>query len=114
MTKNKSRYFGDQFGAIAREISILAIACDIDIFAEDVADRILNNDATVCRRNNPHAFEKLRHHLLALYPLEERSIERIGVEQTKELLDGVRAAFRKLRNEGRPGSAPGPDDPDIS
>ena len=111
MTTNKSRYFHEQFDAIAHEISILAIACDIDIFANDAADRILNNDTTVCRRSNPKAFEKLRHHLLALYPLEERSIERVGVEQTKEMLEEVRAAFRRLRNEGRAGSAPDPDDP---
>lgn len=102
----KSRYFSEQFDGIAHEISILAIACDIDVFAEDAADRLLNNDETMCRRRNPEAFQKLRRHLLALYPLEERSIERVGAEQTRELLDEVRAAFRELRNQGRPGSAP--------
>ena len=105
MTVNKSRYFRDQFDAIAHEVSILAIACDIDIFADDVADRILSNDVTVCRRSNPQAFEKLRHHLFALYPLEVRSIERLGVEQTKDMLEEVRAAFILLRNQGRPGSS---------
>ena len=102
----RSRYFSEQFDSIAHEISILAIACDIDIFAEDAAERLLNNDETMCRRRNTAAFQKLRRHMLALYPLEERSIERVGAEQTKELLDEVRAAFRKLHNTGRPGSAP--------
>jgi hypothetical protein len=106
MVKNKSRYFREQFDAIAHEISVLAIACDIDVFADDVADRILKNDTTVCRRANPNAFEKLRHHLFALYPLEVRAIERLGIAETKEMLEEVRGAFRRLRNQGRPGSAP--------
>ena len=78
--------------------------------AGDAAERLLNNDETMCRQRNPEAFQKLRRHILALYPLEERSIERVGAEQTKELLDEVRAALRKLRNQGRPGSAPLPPD----
>ena len=76
MTSNRSRYFREQFDGVAHEISILAVACDIDVFSDDVADRIISNDDSVCRRHNPKAFEKLRHHILALYPLEERSIER--------------------------------------
>ena len=107
MTKNKSRYYSEQLGAIGDELSRLAIACDIDFFAPDTAERILKNDVTVCRRSNPKAFEKIRHHILALYPLEESAIERIGVEQTQEILEEIRVHLRKLRNLGRPGSAPG-------
>ena len=107
MGHKRSRYFSEQFDAISHELSILGVACEIDFWAsEDVVERILHNDTTVCRRRNPEAFEKLRHHFLALYPLEERAIELIGAEQTRELLDEVRSALWKLRNEGKPGSAP--------
>ena len=106
MAKNKSRYYSDQFDAIGHELSVLCIACEIDLFADDAAERILRNDVTVCRRPNPAAFEKLRHHLMALYPLEEKSIARIGAGETKELIDEIRVALRKLHNLGRPGSAP--------
>ena len=107
MPHARSRYFREQFDAIAHELSILAIACDIDFFAgDDVVQRIMHNDAGVCGRDAPEAFEKLRHHLLALYPLEERAIERIGVEQTREILIEVRASIARLRNAGKPGSAP--------
>lgn len=104
MTSNKSRYFTDQFAALGDEISRLMIACDIDIDgSDDLAERILKNDASVCGRHNSQAFEKLRHHLLALYPLEERSIERIGAEQTQQILEAIRAHLRELRSIGRPG-----------
>lgn len=106
MAHAKSRYFSEQFDAIARELSVLAIACDIDFFGgDDVAEKILKNDASVCGRHNPAAFEKVRHHILALYPLEEKAIERIGADQTKEIIDEVRAAIKRLRDEGKPGSA---------
>lgn len=106
MDKPKSRYFTEQLDGIAHEMSILAIACDIDFFDDSVAEKILNNDVTVCRRKNDIAFQKLRHHLMALYQVEEKSIERIGAEQTKEIVEYVRISIRELRNEGRPGSAP--------
>ncbi|MGI9290355.1 MAG: hypothetical protein ACR2QG_03650 [Gammaproteobacteria bacterium] len=110
MTKPKSRYFTEQLDGIAHELSILAIACDIDFFNDQVADRILNNDLSVCGRKNDIAFKKLRHHLMALYQVEEKSIDRIGVQETKEIVDYVRLEIRKLHNLGRPGSAPPLDD----
>ena len=103
MTNNKSRFFSEQFAAIADEVSMLMIACDIDISLPDCADKILSNDYTICRQENRPAFDKLRHHLLALYPLEERSIERIGADQTKDILDGIRQHLAELRDMGRPG-----------
>ena len=106
MTRPKSRYWSEQMDSIVHEVSRLAIACDIDFFAPDAAERILNNDATVCGCANPKAFEEMRHHLMAFFPLQERAIERLGAEETKEILDEVRAAIRELRNAGRPGSAP--------
>ena len=56
MNKPKSRYFTEQIDGIVHEVSKLAIACDIDFFAPDAAERVLNNDETVCRRKNTAAF----------------------------------------------------------
>ena len=101
MTKNKSRVYTDQLTAIGDEISMLMVALNIDIDTPNLADRVLNNDDTVCGYKNTKTFEKLRHHLLALYPLEERSIERIGAEETKEILDAISQHLRDLRNNGK-------------
>jgi len=102
MTENKFRYFSEQLGAIGDEISKLMIALDIPIDSPDAAEKVLNNDDSICRRKNAAAFDKLRRHLLALYPLEERSIERIGAEQTKEILDQINKHLRDLRKAGKP------------
>jgi hypothetical protein len=106
MAKSRHRYWADQLQAISSELSKLAIACDIDFYRPDAVSRILRNDATICGRSNPRAFEEIRHHLMALYPLEERAIERIGAEETQTILDEIRHAIAVLRNAGRPGSAP--------
>ncbi len=90
-----------QIDAIAREISMLALACDIDIDQDHVAQRVLKNDSAVCRRKNPQAFEKLRHHLMAFFPLENKAIENLGAEYVGKTLDEVRAAIRALRNAGK-------------
>ena len=96
----KNRYWSDQIGAIAKELSRLAIACDIDFFDDSVGEKILKNDDSVCGRKNPEAFRKIRSHLMALFPLETAAIERLGVEDTEEIVDQVRAAIISLRSPG--------------
>ncbi len=90
-----------QASAIAREISMLAIACDIDIEQDQLAQRVLRNDDTVCGRKNPKAFEKLRHHLMAFFPLEKRAIDRLSARNVRDTLDAVRADIRALRDSGK-------------
>jgi hypothetical protein len=101
----KNRYWSDQIEAIARELSMLAIACDIPVFEPGIAERILKGDEGVCRRRNPAAFKKIRKHLMGLMPLEKAAIDRLGVNDTKEILDQVRGAIIALRSAGKPGSA---------
>ena len=105
MSKSRHRYWSDQFDGIARELSKLAIACDIEIFKPGTAERILRNDASVCRRKNPDAFRQIRTHLMALFPLQESAIRRLGTEDTREILDEVRAAIIRLREAGTAGGS---------
>lgn len=98
MAEPKPRYWSEQMDGIAHEVSRLAVACDIDFFADDAAERILKDDETVCRKRNPAAFQKIRRHLMAFYPLEEHAIERIGAERTLEIVEQVREGIRQLRN----------------
>jgi hypothetical protein len=103
MAPSRHRYFVDQIEGLAHELSKLAIACDIELYVPGNAERILRNDDSVCGRKNPRAFEQMRHHLMALYPLEARAIEQLGPEDTQEILDEVRAAIDRLRKAGHPG-----------
>jgi hypothetical protein len=81
-------------------LSIRAIAWDVELGKPGLAERILKNDDTVCGRRNPQAFEKMRQHLMALFNVEKGAVERVGPEDTKEILDQVRAAIVEIRKAG--------------
>ena len=91
---------GDQITAIAHELSRLTIACRIDISQGGIAERILNGDQSVCGQKNEKAFTELQHHLMALFSLEGRAIDDLGVDETKIVIDQVRHAIMRLREIG--------------
>ena len=111
MAEHKHKYWGRQVDGIAQELSKLAIACDIELGKDGLAERILKNDESVCGRKNSKAFQLLRRHLMALFSVEEGAIDRLGAAETKAMLDKVRAAITDLRVAGSPSqSVPKPQD----
>ena len=100
MSELTHTYYGRQIDSLAQELSKLAIACDIELGKPGLANRILHNDQTVCRRRNPEAFRRLRQHLMALLSIEERAIEQLGPDDTRRILDEVRAAINSIRRDG--------------
>jgi len=93
-----------QARAVAHEVSKLMIACDIDIHQDHLAKRVLQNDLTVCGRKNPKAFNALRRHLMAFFPLEMALIDQLDASQVKAALDDIRVEIFRLREAGRSGS----------
>lgn len=100
MTAVKHSYWTRQIDGVARELSRLAIICDIELGRPGLAERILKNDETVCGRKSPKAFRQMRQHLMALFTIEERAIDRLGTEDTKQILDQVRSAIVAIRAAG--------------
>jgi hypothetical protein len=96
----KNPYWGRQIDAIAHELSRLAIVCDIELGRPGLAERILKNDKSVCGRNNPEVFQQMRQHLMALFTVEERAIEQLGPDETKDILDQVRESVIEMRKAG--------------
>ena len=104
MAEFKHTYWGRQIDGLARELSRLAIVCDIELGTPGLAERIIKNDETVCGKPNPKAFRQMRQHLMALFNLEAGAVERLGPDDTKEILDQVRAAVVAIRQAGSPGA----------
>lgn len=100
MARFKHSYWGRQIDSIAHELSKLAIVCDIELGQPGLAERILKNDNSVCGRQDPEVFQQIRRHLMALFTLEEQAIERLGPEDTRKILDQVRAAIIAIRKAG--------------
>ena len=84
---------------IADELKHLAVACGIRLRDEGVVERILRNDATVCSRKNEIGFEKLHKLMIATFDSLGKSIDRIGPEETKKIVDAIRS-----RQESDPAS----------
>jgi hypothetical protein len=76
---------------IADELKHLSIACGVRLRDEGVVERILRNDASVCGRKNEIGFEKLQKLLIATFDSLGKSIDRIGPEETKRVVDAIRA-----------------------
>lgn len=85
-----------QIDNLAHELSRLAIACDVKLLQPGIAERVLNGGEAVCGRRNSRAFEQMRQHLMALFEVEGRAISRVGADDVREILDGVRAAVGRL------------------
>jgi len=100
MDKNKHAFWSRQIDGLAHELSKQAIICDIELGKPGLAERILKNDESVCGRRNPKVFRQMRQHLMALFSLEAAAVERLGAEDTKEILDAVRTAIIAIREAG--------------
>lgn len=100
MNEYKHPFWGRQIDSLAHELSKQAIICDIELGKPGLAERILKNDDSVCGRKNPKVFRQMRQHLMALFSLEAAAVERLGAEDTKEILDAVRAAVIAIRRAG--------------
>ena len=100
MTDTKHAVWKRHLEGIANELLRLSIACDVRLREPGVVERILRDDATVCGRNNPEAFRKLRNLVMATYDSLGKSIDRIGPEDTKMIRDAITARIAELRDSG--------------
>jgi hypothetical protein len=82
---------------IADELVRLGIACDVRLTEPEVIERILKNDASVCGRKNDRGFTKLRQLLMATFDSLGKAIDRIGPEETQQIVQALRQ--RKARED---------------
>ena len=99
-TKDSARdfrqdYFGKQIADIDLEVARQAMLCDIPLTDRDLILRVLKNDATVCGKQNPKAFEKLRYLLTTHMELRDKAIESMGSEKALAMIEEVLAKLRR-------------------
>lgn len=89
MTDSKHTPWVRHLDGIADELMRLSIACDLRLRDPGVVERILNNDETVCGTRNPIGFQKLQHLLKATFDSINKSLGRIGPDETKQIIDAI-------------------------
>lgn len=97
MSNSRHKVWERHLDGIATELLRMAIACDVILRDEGVIERILNNDESVCGRQNPEAFRKLRNLVMATYQSLNKAIDRIGPEETTMIRDAIVERIEKLR-----------------
>jgi hypothetical protein len=89
MTKPANPVWTRHLEGIADELLRLAIACDVRLKDPGVIERIIKNDKTVCGKKNDIGFDKLRKLLMATFDSLGKSIDRIGPQETRAIVDSI-------------------------
>jgi hypothetical protein len=80
------RWF-EHFKEIDAEIGRLCLTCGVRILEPGVIERVLHNDANVCSKPNPRAFERLRSLLMMHYSVRDRAVVAMGEKETMGLIN---------------------------
>ena len=104
MTESRHTAWVRHFDAVGDELLRLSVACDVRLRDPGVVDRILQNDATVCGTKNPIGFRKLHNLLKSTYYSINKSVDRLGPEETKRITDALVERLDHIRAIG--GSGP--------
>ena len=91
----RQEFFGKQIADIDLEIARQAMLCDIPLTDRSLVLRVLKNDATVCGKQNPKAFEKLRMLLTMHMGVRDKAIESMGQEETLAMIEEILAGLRR-------------------
>lgn len=103
MTESRHTAWVRHFDAIGDELLRLSVACDVRLRDPGVVDRILQNDATVCGTKNPIGFRKLHNLLKSTYYSINKSVDRLGPEETKRITDALVERLDHIRAIGGSG-----------
>ena len=110
MSDDKPGYFHQRvlrhLEGIDLEIAQMAIMCDVPLLNPGVIERVLNNDSTVCGKDKPKAFEKLRALLVMHYVVRDRVVDRLGQQEAVAMGAEILAHLRRRIGEqlgGTPG-----------
>ncbi|SCK28080.1 hypothetical protein VAR608DRAFT_2327 [Variovorax sp. HW608] len=91
-----------QIDDVMHEIVREAAICDVKLLDPGVIEAILQNNDSVCGRENPRAFKKLRDMLMLGFIMRDKVYEKLGPVETDELVGAIRDKLRQ-RMGGRLG-----------
>lgn len=91
----RHRRWSKHFDEIDRQIAQLSLMCGVKVLDPGVIERVLKNDATVCDKNKPETFAKLRALLMMHYSVRERAVVALGPDEAMKI---VQETVERLRD----------------
>lgn len=102
-----SAWWAKNLHEVDREVARLSILCNVRILDPGVIERVLRNDASVCKTSNPAAFEKLRSMLMMHYAVRGKAERAIGQDATSSLVTAIIERLQKSAGDKLGGSSKG-------
>jgi hypothetical protein len=93
--KIRTKFWGDQLEGVMKEIAREAAICQVKLLDPGVVEAVLHNNASVCGKDNPLAFKKLRDLLMMGFMVQEKAVDRLGPLETEELVKTIREHLRE-------------------
>ncbi|MFO1273116.1 MAG: hypothetical protein U1F50_15815 [Rubrivivax sp.] len=93
--KIRTEFWGHQLEGVMKEIAREAAICQVKLLDPGVIEAVLHNNASVCGKDNPLAFKKLRELLMMGFMVQEKAVERLGPLETEELTKAIREHLRE-------------------
>jgi len=91
----RTQRWAKHFEEIDREIATLCLMLDVNLLDPGVIERVLRNDATVCGKSKPQAFEKMRALLMMHYLVRENAVVALGEKETLQIIGDIVERLRE-------------------
>lgn len=88
--KIREEFWGYQLDAVMGEIVREASICQVRLLDPGVIEAVLHNNPSVCGKENPAAFKKLRDLLMMGFVVREKAVERVGALEAEAMLQAIR------------------------
>jgi hypothetical protein len=88
--KIRAQFWGSQLEGVMKEIAREAAICQVRLLDPGVIEAVLHDNPSVCGKDNPKAFKKLRDLLMMGFVVQGKAVERLGPMETEELVKTIR------------------------
>jgi hypothetical protein len=102
--KVQAKYWGSQMDAVMSEIAREASICDVRLLDPGVIEAVLANNPSVCGKDNPKAFKKLRDLVMMGFVVQQKAAERMDPADVEVIRTAIRERLQ-ARTHGRLGGS---------
>jgi hypothetical protein len=88
--KIRAEFWGHQLDSMMSEIVREASICQVKLLDPGVIEAVLHDNASVCGKENPLAFKKLRELLMMGFVVRGKAFERLGALEADAILKAIR------------------------
>ena len=90
----RNEFWGGQIDAVMSEIVREASICQVRLLDPGVVEAVLHDNPSVCGKDNPIAFKKLRELLMMGFVVREKAFEKLGPLEAAAVIEEIRKTLK--------------------